>query len=162
MRENNNEKETVAAIGVDQKRFKTRTTTLTLPKYTSCLSNRLPDSVFPAPLSPLITMDWLAFSWSINWYAESAIANMCGGHAALIWLQYFFCSWLWIDRWNRVGWKYVNQVRDKKYLSKRVHYAVRNRNEFLLRVLRFQIRTFRPNSVNVVCLLFFRDRTCSP
>lgn len=49
---------------------------LTLPRYTSCLSNRLPDSVFPAPLSPLITMDWLAFSWSINWYAESAIANM--------------------------------------------------------------------------------------
>ena len=43
----------------------------------------LVDSVFPAPLSPVIMIDWFFPSISRSWYVSSATMNKCGSGLSL-------------------------------------------------------------------------------
>lgn len=64
----------------------------TFPRKTSCFNNRFALSVLPAPLSPLITIDWFWQWCNSAWYAASATANMCGGLSDRAWPRYLRCS----------------------------------------------------------------------
>jgi len=65
---------------------------ITFPRKTSCFNKRFALSVFPAPLSPLITIAWFWWWCSTAWYAASATANICGGLSDRTWQRYLCCS----------------------------------------------------------------------
>jgi len=86
---------------------------LTLPKTVSCCNNKLADSVFPDPDSPLIIMHWLVWLCIIAWYVKSAIAYICGGFSFFKLFSYF------LDHFKAAKFYYLHHLikfKTKKYL----------------------------------------------